>query len=289
MFLGWLDLYGPCHSFSWSLLDCGRILKTETYSKVFAINHLSSLLNHFMGPLVFVTTAPQVMERDWKINFCLWTPRMDHQSGAKNELILFLAVTRNLLKHNNWSPHNFCNQDFFHVGVSLVGNLIWHSLQNEVLMNLKEAQKMPQGKEICWGDTKMSHKMMYQRGVNKPKTVPKNQTHAVWKSSKNRLIFRDCTFQQFLFLCYKRCLFSIKWDFLCNNQTLWFWLKNHFLIVGNQTKMPHIWPLLWKPSVFCSCFFGTLINYFQLLSTKKSGFHFFVDAFSNQVGCGFIS
>ena len=146
------------------------------------------------------------------------------------------------------APIIFVIKIFFHVGVSsrsLVGNLIWHSLHNEVLMNLKEAQKMPQGKEICWGDTKMSHKMMYQWGSTNRKQCLKIK-HTLLENHPKIVSFFVILHFNNLFLCFKRYLFSIKWDFLAKNQTPWFWLKNHFLIVGNQTKMPHIWPLLWN-------------------------------------------
>ena len=83
-----------------------------------------------MGPFF---TPPQVTRL--KINFCLSTPRMDQSAKKKGreEQAGFLAVTRNLLNNNCWSPHNFCNQDFFfYVGgcllLLLLCNLIWHSV-----------------------------------------------------------------------------------------------------------------------------------------------------------------
>ena len=73
--------------------------------------------------------------QDWKSTFVFQLQEWINQRKKKGreEQAGFLAVTRNLLNNNCWSPHNFCNQDFFfYVGgcllLLLLCNLIWHSV-----------------------------------------------------------------------------------------------------------------------------------------------------------------
>ena len=73
--------------------------------------------------------------QDWKSTFVFQLQEWINQRKKKVERSrrVFLAVTRNLLNNNCWSPHNFCNQDFFfYVGgcllLLLLCNLIWHSV-----------------------------------------------------------------------------------------------------------------------------------------------------------------
>ena len=90
MIFGQLDFYSPWLSFSWSLLDCGRILKTDVRIQRFllwwagcclkTISHRPIEERRFMGPFF---TPPQVTRL--KINFCLSTPRMDQSAKKKVE------------------------------------------------------------------------------------------------------------------------------------------------------------------------------------------------------------
>ena len=144
-------------------------------------------------------------------------------------------------------------------------------------MNLKEAQKMPQGKEICWGDTKMSHKMMYQWGSTNRKQCLKIK-RALFENHPKIVSFIVILHFNNLFLCYKRYFSRIMRLFVQQPNTV-ILAQKPFFNRGKSNENAAYLTFTLKPSVFCSCFFGTLINYFQLLSTKKSGFHFFCGCF----------
>ena len=95
-------------------------------------NHLSSpnWRETFYGT-IFYSTAGHKIENQL-LSFNSKNGSISEKKG-REEQAGFLAVTRNLLNNNCWSPHNFCNQDFFfYVGgcllLLLLCNLIWHSV-----------------------------------------------------------------------------------------------------------------------------------------------------------------
>ena len=84
-----------------------------TYSKVFAAGWKPSLIAQLKRDVLwdhwfFLLHRSQ----DWKSTFVFQLQEWINQQKKRSRGI-FLAVTRNLLNNNCWSPHNFCNQDFF--------------------------------------------------------------------------------------------------------------------------------------------------------------------------------
>ena len=104
--------YLPCIIFSWSLLDGGRILKTETYSKVFALV-LGGLKPSLIAQLkpgneTFYGTFFYPGHRD---EFQSTFVSAQTQNGSISKKVEFWQLHAKSLYTK--LPHNFYNQDFF--------------------------------------------------------------------------------------------------------------------------------------------------------------------------------